>query len=186
AWQTTVSLLQELGLGAERISTLVNALRSYTYLDQGRLQAVNVNEGLQSTLTMLGTLLQGRVTVHRHFDESLPRIEASGGELNQVWTNLIENAVSAMNGVGELEVHTLREGEEIVVRIVDNGTGIPDHIRDRLFDPFVTTKPVGEGTGLGLNISRNIVVKTGGTMVVDSHPGRTSFEVRLPIHYDAA
>jgi signal transduction histidine kinase len=182
AWQTTVSLIQELGLGAGRISTLVNALKSYTYLDQARVQSVDVNEGLQNTLIMLRGALKQGVTVHQDLAPDLPRIEASGGELNQVWTSLIDNAISAMDGEGDLEVHTVREDGEIVVRIVDSGPGVPEAIRDRLFDPFVTTKPVGEGTGLGLNISRNIVVeKHGGTIGFESRPGRTCFEVRLPI-----
>lgn len=187
AWQTTVALIQELGLGAQRISALVNALKSYAYLDQARVQDVDVNDGLRNTLVMLRSVLREGITVHQHFADDLPRIEASGSELNQVWTSLIDNAISAMNGQGDLEIHTARADEEIVVRIIDSGTGIPESIRDRVFDPFVTTKPVGEGTGLGLNISRNIVVeKHGGTIDFETRPGRTCFEVRLPLRLQAA
>jgi signal transduction histidine kinase len=182
AWQTTVALIQELGLGAGRISTLVNALKSYAYLDQARVQAVDVNDGLRNTLVMFRSALRQGVTVHRDFADDLPRIEASGSELNQVWTNLIDNAIAAMDGRGDLEIHTAREDDEIVVRIVDSGAGVPEAVRDRLFDPFVTTKPVGAGTGLGLSISRNIVVREhGGSIDFESRPGRTSFRVRLPL-----
>lgn len=182
AWQTTVALIQELGLGAERITALVNALKSYTYLDQAPVQSVDVNEGLRNTLIMLRSLLKDGVNVHQELADDLPRIDASGSELNQVWTSLIDNAISAMEGQGDLEIHSAQDDNEIVVRIVDSGPGIPEAVRDRLFDPFVTTKPVGKGTGLGLNISRNIVVeKHGGRIDFESRPGRTSFEVRLPI-----
>jgi signal transduction histidine kinase len=131
---------------------------------------------------MLGAALGEGIEVRRVLDDTLPRIQASGSELNRVWTNLIDNAISAMGDAGELEVSTSQEDGHIVVRITDSGPGIPEEVRDRLFDPFVTTKPVGEGTGLGLNISRNIVVmKHGGQIDFESRPGRTCFLVRLPV-----
>jgi signal transduction histidine kinase len=143
---------------------------------------VNVNEGIEDTLIMLHSHLKKGVNVTRDYDENLPAITASGGELNQVWTNLIDNAVDAMNGEGDLTVKTSRDGDVVVVQIIDSGPGIPQEMCDTLFDPFVTSKPVGEGTGLGLNISRNIIVqKHRGAIDVKSRPGRTCFEVRLPV-----
>jgi signal transduction histidine kinase len=150
-------------------------------MDQAEVTAVDVNDGLRDTLVMLTSILAG-VRVQRELDEELPRIEARGGELNQVWTHLIDNAVAAMGGQGELVVRSARDDDELVVQIIDSGPGIPSELQARIFDPFVTTKPVGKGAGLGLNISRNIVVnKHGGTIAVTSRPGRTCFVVRLPL-----
>ena len=182
-WHTISSLLGEIGQGSSRILGIVKALKSYTYLDQGTLQAVRVGEGLDDTLVMLGGVLKQGVTVTRDYDPDLPCITAHGAELNQVWTNLIDNAVDAMEGSGELTVRTRRDGDRVVVQIIDSGPGVPAGLLDRVFDPFVTSKPVGQGTGLGLNISHHIVVqKHGGAISVDSKPGRTCFEVRLPLH----
>src|SRR5690606_28636367 len=123
------------------------------------------------------------VTVRREYDPSLPRIEAYGSQLNQVWTNLIDNAVSAMNGKGEMVIRTLREDPWVRVEIEDNGKGIDPNVLPHIFDPFFTTKQPGEGTGLGLNISHNIIVqKHGGQISVDSRPGATRFTIRLPIN----
>ena len=131
---------------------------------------------------MLQGELKRGIAVTRELDPNLPCIVANGGELNQVWTNIISNAADAMEGKGELKVKTHRSGGEIVVSITDNGPGIPPEVCDSLFDPFVTTKPVGKGTGLGLNISRNIIVdKHGGDISVDTRPGQTRFTIRLPL-----
>ena len=179
---TVGSLIGEIQRGSERIVGIVKALKSYSYMDRDILQSVDINEGLDDTLVMLAGVLREGVTIRRNYDTSLPTIIASGGELNQVWTNLIDNAVDAMDGAGELAIQTQRDGDEAVVRITDSGQGIPTGLRDTLFDPFVTSKAVGKGTGLGLNISHNIVVrKHKGSISVESEPGRTCFEVRLPI-----
>jgi len=181
-WFTVTSLLGEIGHGSERIIEIVRALKSYTYVDRGEVQMVDLNEGLDNTLIMLGSILVKGITVKRDYDAALAPIAASGGELNQVWTNLIDNAVGAMQGSGDLTIRTRRTTDEVVVQIIDSGDGIlPEHL-DSVFDPFFTTKAVGDGTGLGLSISHNIVVqKHGGTMTVSSEPGVTCFEVRLPL-----
>ncbi|MGD8322547.1 MAG: ATP-binding protein [Gemmatimonadota bacterium] len=181
-WQTALFLITEIAHGSGRITGIVRALKSYTYLGQGAVQAVDLNEGLNDTLVMLNSILQRGIAVTPDLDASLPPVSVHGAELNQVWTNLITNAVDAMGGQGELTVRSRRQGGEAVIQVIDSGPGIPPEVRDRLFDPFVTTKPVGHGTGLGLSISRNIVVQQhGGTIDVQSEPGRTCFEVRLPL-----
>jgi signal transduction histidine kinase len=178
------SLLTELKDAVRRISELVAAVRSYSQLDRASRQRVDVHEGLDSTLTMLGHKLRGGVTVHREYDE-LPPIDAFAGELNQVWTNLVDNAVDAMDGQGILTVRTRAEGDWIVVEIADTGSGMAPEVAARAFEPFFTTKDVGQGTGLGLDIARRIVVERhGGTIVADSgpdHPG-TTIVVTLPAH----
>jgi signal transduction histidine kinase len=179
---TIYSVLDEIGEGAGRIAEIVKALKAYTYLDQSPVQNVDVHQGLDNTLVMLRGKLRQGITVHREYAEQLPAIEAFGSELNQVWTNIIDNAAAAMNGHGEIWLRTSRDGEWVVVEIMDNGPGIPAEIQAHIFDPFFTTKAPGEGTGLGLNISHNIVVqKHGGAISVDSEPGRTRFRVSLPI-----
>jgi signal transduction histidine kinase len=179
---TIYSLLEEIGQGAGRISEIVKALKTYTYLDQAPVQLVDVHEGLDNTLVMLRGKLKAGITVRRDYATDLPRIQAHGSELNQVWTNIIDNAADAMAGKGEIVVHTLRQGSWVVVEIMDNGPGIPEAIQSRVFDPFFTTKPPGEGSGLGLNITHNIIVQQhGGQIAVRSQPGQTCFEVKLPI-----
>jgi signal transduction histidine kinase len=179
---TIYSLLEEIGQGAGRISEIVKALKGYTYLDQAPIQTVDIHEGLDSTLVILRNKLKQGVTVHREYEANLPHIQARGSELNQVWTNIIDNAIGAMNGNGEITLRTRHDDEWVIVEIEDNGPGIPEQIIPNLFDPFFTTKPPGEGTGLGLNISRNIVVqKHQGRIDVYSRPGKTRFEVRLPL-----
>lgn len=181
------SLLEEIAQGTGRIADLVKALKTYTYLDRAPVQAVDVHEGLDSTLVMLRSKLKGGITVRREYAPDLPRIQAYASELNQVWTNIIDNAADAMEGKGEIVARTRREGEWVVVEIEDNGPGIPEAIQPKLFDPFFTTKPPGAGTGLGLNISHNIIVqKHGGTIAVTSQPGKTRFVVKLPIQLPAA
>lgn len=184
---TIYSLLGEIGQGAERITEIVSALKTYAYMDQAPVQAVDVHEGLDNTLVMLRSKLKGGVNVRREYAEDLPRIQAYGSELNQVWTNIIDNAISAMEGQGEIILRTRQQDQWVVVEIEDNGSGIPEAIQSKIFDPFFTTKPPGEGTGLGLNISHNIVVqKHQGQITVHSQPGKTCFEVCLPINFENA
>lgn len=179
---TIYSLLEEMGQGAGRIAEIVKALKSYTYMDQAPIQAVDVHEGLDDTLVMLRSKLKGGINVQRHYAADLPPIQAYGSELNQVWTNIIDNAIAAMQGQGEIILRTRREAKWVVVEIEDNGPGIPPEIQPKIFDPFFTTKPPGEGTGLGLNISHNIVVqKHQGQISVSSQPGRTCFQIKLPL-----
>ena len=186
-WHTIVVLVGEIHRGAARVASIVNALKSYTYLDRASVQSVDLHDGLEDTLVVLGGRLGAGVTVRREYDRGLPRIMARGRALNQVWTNLIENAVSAMGGSGELVVRSGRDGDAAVVQIIDSGPGIPADLIDRVFDPFVTTQPVGQGTGLGLHLARNIVCEQhGGVIRVESVPGRTCFEVRLPLGEQAA
>ena len=136
-------------------------------------------------MVILRHKLKGGVEVQRQFDPGLPRIQAYGSELNQVWTNLIDNAIDAMEGKGLIILRTFQAGTSVVVEVEDNGPGIPEAIQSRLFSPFFTTKPVGKGTGLGLNISYNIVHKHGGDIKAFSRPGATRFQVRLPINFNA-
>jgi signal transduction histidine kinase len=165
-----------------RVSALVAAVKSYAYMDQAPLQDVDLHEGLDNTLIMHAHKLKRGVTVTREYDRSLPRIPAYGSELNQVWTNLIDNAVDAMDGKGHLTLRTARDGDYARVEIVDDGRGIPPDIQPRIFEPFFTTKEVGHGSGLGLDISYRIVVaRHHGDITVHSQPGDTRFVVRLPL-----
>ena len=180
----TELLMNEIEDSTTRVSTLVGAAKQYSQLDRAPHQDVNVHELLDSTLMMLGGKIPPEVTVVKDYDTSLPPIPAYAGELNQVWTNLIDNAVSAMKGTGTLTVRTSwdRDRNQAVIEFGDTGPGVPEEIRNRIFEPFFTTKPVGEGTGLGLDISWRIVVnKHHGDLHVESVPGDTRFEVRLPL-----
>jgi signal transduction histidine kinase len=175
------SLLGQVEQSTGRIAELVKAIKSYSYMDQSPMQEVDIHEGLESTLTMLGHKLKN-VTLVRSFDRSAPRIMAYGSELNQVWTNLIDNAIHAVNGTGKICVGTCLDDNQLVVEIVDNGAGIPANVQSHLFEPFFTTKPIGTGTGLGLIISNRIVAdRHGGEIEFESRPGETRFKVRLPI-----
>jgi signal transduction histidine kinase len=179
---TLKSLLSQVEQSTHRIAELVKAVKSYTYMDQSPMQEVDVHDGIESTLTMLGHKLKN-VALVRAFDRSVPRIMAYGGELNQVWTNLIDNAIHAVNGTGKICVATCLEGNQVVVEIVDDGAGIPQDVQSHLFEPFFTTKAVGTGTGLGLIISNRIVAdRHGGEIEFESRPGETRFKVRLPVH----
>jgi signal transduction histidine kinase len=179
---TLASVLSEIGEGAERMSEIVKALKVYTYLDQAPVQNVNIHEGLDNTLIMLRGKLKQGVTVERRYAADLPLIEAYGSELNQVWTNIIDNAIAAMQGQGQITLTTHRDSAWVLVEITDTGSGIPAAIQPQIFDPFFTTKPPGEGTGLGLNISHSIIVqKHRGQITVVSEPGQTCFQVRLPL-----
>jgi signal transduction histidine kinase len=175
------TLAAEIRDAARRISEIVGALRSYTYLDRGERQAVDINRGLADTLVMLRGKLKD-ITVETDYADDLPTPEGHGGEMNQVWTNLIVNAADAMGGSGRLRIRTCLDGSWIVVQIEDDGPGIPPEVQTRIFDPFFTTKPIGEGTGLGLDISQHIVQEQhGGALRFETKPGRTLFEVRLPV-----
>ena len=179
----TRNLLEEIRQGTGRIAEIVKALKSYSYLDQAPKQSIDIHEGLNDTLVILQSKLKAGIEVRRDYAEALPDIDAFGSELNQVWTNIIDNAIGAMAGQGRLVLKTYQEDAWIVVEITDTGPGIPPEIQKQIFDPFVTTKPPGEGTGLGLNISHHIIVqKHKGQISVTSKPGQTCFQVKLPIH----
>ncbi len=168
--------------GAERISELVQSMKAYTYLDRGVRQLVDVHQGIEDTLQIFSHRLKLGVEIERCYDRSLPQIEAYGSELNQVWTNLIDNAIDAMEGKGRLKITTRRDGNYICVAIADSGTGIPPEIQSRIFESFFTTKPVGQGTGLGLDIVRRIVEnRHHGTISLESKPGATRFLIQLPL-----
>jgi signal transduction histidine kinase len=173
-------LVEQIAGGTSRIAELVRAIKQYSYMDQSPEQEIDIHEGLESTLIMLHHRLKYGISVERQYDRSIPKVCANGGELNQIWTNLIDNAIDAMNSKGELVVRTAAEYGRVVVEIRDSGPGIPPEIKDRIFEPFFTTKPVGEGTGLGLDAVYRIVERHHGEIRVDSQPGKTSFFVRLP------
>lgn len=181
---TIFSLLEEINQGTSRIGEIVKSLKSYVYLDQAPVQEVDVHEGLDNTLVMLRSKLKAGITLERHYAEDLPMIMAYGSELNQVWTNIIDNAVDAMDGTGAISISTRRMDDWIFVEIEDSGPGIPADIQRKIFSPFFTTKPMGKGTGLGLNISFNIVQKHKGEIKVFSRPGKTCFSVCLPINFE--
>lgn len=180
------ALLDEVEQGASRITEIVKAFKIYVYLDQGPVQDVDLHAGLDSTLVLLRNKLKGGVNVRREYAPDLPHIQAYGGELNQVWMNIIDNACDAMDGKGEITIRTRREGEWVVVEIEDNGPGVPPEIQAKIFDPFFTTKPQGKGAGLGLNISYKIVQKHYGEIKLFSRPGKTVFEVWLPLNFTKA
>jgi signal transduction histidine kinase len=175
-------VLADLEGATARIADLVGAVRSYSYLDQAPRQTVDVHEGLESTLALLAHKLRAKhVEIVRELDPRLPGIEASGSELNQVWTNLIDNAVDALGENGRITLRTSRQGDRVCVEIGDDGPGIPPELQARIFDAFFTTKPVGQGTGLGLDIAQRIVVRHHGELRLQSEPGDTRFQVMLPI-----
>jgi signal transduction histidine kinase len=179
---SVATLLGEVKESTRRISELVAAVRSYSELDRASTREIDVTEGLDSTLAMLGHKLGGGVRVVREYGAGVPRIDAYAGELNRVWTNLIDNALDAMDGTGTLEVATRAEGDGIVVEIGDTGPGMPPEVAARAFEAFYTTKEVGKGTGLGLDIARRIVEERhGGTIAIDPRPGGTVVRVRLPV-----
>ncbi|MDX2213713.1 MAG: ATP-binding protein [Oculatellaceae cyanobacterium bins.114] len=168
--------------GAERISELVQAMKSYSYLDQGVQQEVDVHQGLEDTLRLFAHKLKQGIQVQRNYHPQLPKVMAYGSELNQVWTNLIDNAIDAMDGKGVLEITTHLKEHSIQVLIADSGNGIPPEIQSRIFEPFFTTKPVGKGSGLGLEMVRRIVEnRHQGTILMESKPGRTCFNICLPL-----
>ncbi len=174
-------LIREIENSTKRISDLVRAIKEYSYMDQAPLQEVDIHHGIESTLTILGHRLKQGVTVIRDYDPNLPQVCAYGGELNQIWTNLIDNAIDAMNGKGELRIRSKSNLDRVLVEVGDNGPGIPPEIQARIFDPFFTTKGVGQGTGLGLDTACRIARKHHGDIRVISKPGDTRFQVDLPI-----
>jgi signal transduction histidine kinase len=180
------SQLAEISHGSRRVSEIVSALKSYAYLDQAPVQDVDVHRGLDDTLVILRGAIPTGVTVEREYAEQLPGVTAYGSELNQVWTNLIDNALDAVDGEGTIQVRTRVEAGEVVVEVEDDGPGIAPADVPKLFDPFFTTKPPGKGTGLGLNVSHRIVVRHRGRIEVDSQPGRTVFRVFLPVEPTAS
>ncbi len=179
---TAGRLAAELQESTERLSALVGAVKSYAYLDRGDLVEVDLHEGLETTLTVLGFKLKHTaLEVVRDYDRSLPRLTVRGSELNQVWTNLLDNAIDALGERGTITIATRADGGCAVVEIGDDGPGIPEDLAGRIFDPFFTTKDVGHGTGLGLATARRIVVERhDGSLTLESRPGRTVFRVRLP------
>jgi signal transduction histidine kinase len=199
-WQQETSELRELGVrwlalsfeltsmvqsglhGAERISELVRSMKSYSHMDQGAQQLINLHEELEDTLRLFSFKLKRGIQVRRAYDPNVPPILAFGSELNQVWTNLIDNAIDAMDEQGILELGTQFIGDRVHVLITDSGAGIPPEIQSRIFEPFFTTKPVGKGTGLGLEMVRRIVEnRHQGSISVNSVPGRTQFTICLPV-----
>lgn len=178
-------LTREIEGATGRISDLVRAVKEYSYMDQQPEQLINIHQGIESTLTMLKFRWKKGVEIRRHFDESLPGVFAHGSELNQVWTNLLDNAIDAMNGKGELVIRTARELDCALVEIIDNGPGIPESVKPHLFEPFFTTKDIGSGTGLGLDTVYRIVRAHHGDVSVQSKPGETKFQVRLPFSQPA-
>lgn len=199
-WQSDPSEMREMGVrwlalsfevmsmiasglhGAERIAELVRSMKSYSHLDQGARQLVDVHEGLEDTLRLFSYKLKQGVEIHRSYDAQIPKIWAFGSELNQVWTNLIDNAIDAMDAKGVLAITTTRHSDRIEVQITDSGTGIPAEVQSRVFEPFFTTKPVGKGSGLGLEVVRRIIeIRHQGTISVASKPGETQFTVCLPL-----
>ena len=182
---TVTSLLDLLEQGTIRISDLIKAIKAYSYMDQSLLKEVDVHEGIESTLTILSYKLRkrGGIIVTREYDPNLPRINAYGSELNQVWTNLIDNAIDALGESGEISIRTAREIDYVLVEIADNGQGIPSEIQSRIFEPFFTTKEVGAGTGLGLEIAYRIIVfHHHGDIRLFPEPGNTRFQISLPIN----
>jgi signal transduction histidine kinase len=185
---TAHGLAGELQESTQRMSSLVGAVKSYAYMDRGELVDVDLHEGIETTLVVLGHRLKHTsIEVKRDYDRDLPRITVRGSELNQVWTNLLDNAIDALGEQGTITISTRREGDCAVVVVADDGPGIPSEIRQRVFDSFFTTKEVGRGTGLGLaTVWRIVVDRHGGAVAVASQPGRTAFKVTLPLRAAAA
>jgi signal transduction histidine kinase len=175
------NLLHEIESSTSRISDLVRAIKEYTYMDQAAVQNVDVVKSLENTLTILNHKLKQGVSVHRDYQRVPLLVNSFGSELNQVWTNIIDNAIDAMKGKGELRIRTYRDADFVVVEIGDNGPGIPPEVQPHIFEPFFTTKGVGEGTGLGLDTVQRIVKKHRGNIQVSSKPGDTCFQVWLPV-----
>ena len=178
-------LTREIEEASHRISDLVHAVKSYSYMDKTPISEVDVEYGIDVTLRMFQHQLKHGFEVKREFAGNLPKIPANGSELNQIWTNVIDNAIGAMNsqpnGGKTLTVRTVLEPEDVLVEFINNGPGIPQEIRGKIFEPFFTTKPVGEGTGLGLDIVERIVRSHQGNIHINSRPGHTSFQIRLPL-----
>jgi signal transduction histidine kinase len=181
----TEKMVTDIQEASQRISDLVGSVKNFTHMDRAQdKQFCDIRVGLRNTLTMLNhKIKKGSVTVTEHFDETLPEVKAFIGELNQVWTNIIDNALDAMEGRPDstLEIQTERDKEFVKVTITDNGPGIPKEDLDKIFDPFFTTKEIGKGTGLGLDVVARIVKQHHGSIKAKSVPGRTAFIVCFPI-----
>jgi signal transduction histidine kinase len=178
---SVTTLLSEIKESSRRISALVAAVKSYSQMDRASMQRIDVTDGLESTLVMLRHKLPAGVTVVRDYGTDVPPVEAHAGELNQVWTNLIDNALDAMDGAGTLRLATRAEQDDVVIEVGDTGPGMPPQVAARAFEPFFTTKDVGKGTGLGLDIAQRIIVERhGGTIAIHSRPGETVLRVRIP------
>jgi len=185
-WQVLArKLTKEIEASTGRVSELVKAIKEYSYMDQAPIQEIDLHQGLESTLVMLKYKLKQGITIEKQFDETLPRVSAYGSELNQVWTNLIDNAADAMKNGGKLTIRTTPDHTFVLVEIRDTGTGIPTEIQGKIFEPFFTTKKMGEGTGLGLDTVYRIIRKHHGDVRVESQPGNTRFQVRLPFKQPA-
>jgi signal transduction histidine kinase len=184
---TAGRLSSELCESTERMTALVGAVKSYAYMDRGGLVEVDIHEGIETTLTVLGYKLKHTsIVVERDYDRTLPKLTVRGSELNQVWTNLLDNAIDALGQAGKIEITTRRDGDCALIEVADNGPGVPEETAVRVFDPFFTTKDVGHGTGLGLATARRIVVERhDGSLALESKPGRTVFRVRLPFSQKA-
>jgi signal transduction histidine kinase len=180
------TLVDEVAIGARRISEIVKAVKEYSFMDQAPVQRMDVRAGLDNTLVILRPKLKTGISVVREYQPDLPEIEAFGSELNQVWTNILDNAIDAMGGNGEIRIRAFARDADVVVEICDDGPGMPPEVRERIFEPFYTTKPPGSGTGLGLHISHNVVARHGGRINIRSRPGETCFEVALPRERHAA
>jgi signal transduction histidine kinase len=180
---TARGLAADLEEATRRMSDLVGAVKAYAYMDRGEVVEVDLHEGLETTLTVLGHKLKHTaIDVARDYDRTLPRLTVRGSELNQVWTNLLDNAIDALGERGTITVRTRRDGACALVEIADDGPGIPPEVRERIFEPFFTTKGVGHGTGLGLDTARRIVTdRHDGSIAVESAPGATTFRVWLPL-----
>jgi signal transduction histidine kinase len=179
---SAATLLAELKQSTRRISELIAAVKSYSQMDRSSMQRIDVTTGIESTLTMLAHKLRDGVTVVREYAADVPEIEAYAGELNQVWTNLIDNAIDAMDGAGTLTITTRAEDGDVQVEIADTGPGMSPDVAARAFEAFYTTKDVGKGTGLGLDIAHRIVTERhGGTITIQSAPGDTVLRVRIPV-----
>jgi signal transduction histidine kinase len=177
-------LVSELRESTERMSSLISSVKAYAYMDRGDLVEADIHEGLETTLAVLAHKLKHtQIEVERDYDRSLPQVTIYGSELNQVWTNLLDNAIDALGESGKITLRTRRDGECVVVDVADTGPGIPPEARARVFEPFFTTKDVGRGTGLGLGTARRIVEeRQGGSLAFDSDEHGTTFHVWLPTH----
>ena len=184
---TMNGLVNEVEQSTSRISELVGAIKNYSYMDRSAVQEIDIHEGLDNTLKILHHKLKYGVTVNRQYAKNIPTISVYAGQLNQVWTNLIDNAIDAMDGKGELTIHTAVENNCVLVEIIDNGAGIPVEIQSRIFEPFFTSKGVGKGSGLGLDISRRIVVQQHkGSINFQSQPKKTVFQIRIPFKIECS
>lgn len=189
AWLSVTSrlyvLLKETRDGLQRVTAIVEALKTYTYLDQAPIQLVSVHDGIDSSLAMLSIPPTSEILVQRDYANELPRVEANGSELNQVWSSILDNAVDALEESGRIRISTVQRDGAIVVEIEDDGPGIPAEIQSKIFDPFFTTKPPGHGAGLGLTLSYNIIQKHDGKLEVYSQPGSTRVTVTIPVEVSA-